>query len=228
MGQAGINGVGSFYATRALLGLIEGGFIADTILYLSYFYTSGELTIRLSYFWVAYTITNIIGALLAAGILEMRHHTHLEGWRWLFALEGAFTFLIGLFALFYLPASPTQTHRSLWGRIRGKGWFTEHEETIIVNKVIRDDPTKSDSELTCTPALADLQCTTERACLSMSCGTLSWTTTSGLCILSVSPPTSVLAVSVPTSLSPCALSATQLCKPISSLFRVVFSASLAS
>lgn len=145
--QAAIKNKSGFYATRALLGLIEGGFIADTILYLSYYYTSSQLTIRLSFFWVSLTVTNIIGALLAAGILEMRHRTHLEGWRWLFAIEGAITFLIGVFAFFYLPPSPTETHKSLWSRLRGKGWFTEREETIIVNKVLRDDPTKSSSEL---------------------------------------------------------------------------------
>jgi len=59
----------------------------------------------------------------------------------LFLVEGALTFLIGLFAWFYLPPGPTQTA----GGLRGKnGWFTPREETIIVNKVLRDDPTKSD------------------------------------------------------------------------------------
>lgn len=38
-----------------------------------------------------------------------------------------------------MPASPTQTK----GGFRGKnGWFTEHEEKILVNRVIRDDPSK--------------------------------------------------------------------------------------
>jgi hypothetical protein len=31
-----------FFVTRALLGLIEGGFIADTILYLSYYYSESK------------------------------------------------------------------------------------------------------------------------------------------------------------------------------------------
>ncbi|TXT12835.1 hypothetical protein VHUM_01236 [Vanrija humicola] len=141
--QVGLTGRTSFYITRALLGLIEGGFIADTILYLSYFYTSAELTIRLAFFWVSLTITTIIGAFLAAGILKLRDHTHLEGWRWLFAIEGTLTFLIGIFAFFYLPPGPTQTHKTVISKIRGHGWFTEREETIIVNKVLRDDPTKS-------------------------------------------------------------------------------------
>lgn len=38
-----------------------------------------------------------------------------------------------------MPASPTQTK----GGFRGKnGWFNEHEEKILVNRVLRDDPSK--------------------------------------------------------------------------------------
>lgn len=47
MSQCAIQGKKSFYATRALLGVLEGGFIPDIVLWLSYFYTSRELPIRL-------------------------------------------------------------------------------------------------------------------------------------------------------------------------------------
>jgi hypothetical protein len=47
MSQCAISGKSSFYATRSLLGLLEGGFIPDIVLWLSYFYTSRELPIRL-------------------------------------------------------------------------------------------------------------------------------------------------------------------------------------
>ncbi|KAF1815589.1 phthalate transporter [Eremomyces bilateralis CBS 781.70] len=139
--QAFLSGKSSFYACRSLLGLIEGGFIPDAILYMSYFYTSSELPIRLSYFWTAYQSTSVISAFLAYGILRLRGVNGMEGWRWLFALEGTLTGLIGIISAFYLPPSPTQTK----SRFRGKdGWFTEHQEKIMVNRVLRDDPSKGD------------------------------------------------------------------------------------
>ncbi|KAF2486466.1 major facilitator superfamily domain-containing protein [Neohortaea acidophila] len=152
-----------FYICRCLLGIIEGGFIPDVILYLSYFYTSVELPTRLSFFWVAYQSTNIVSAFLAYGILRLggpvvhetvgtgAHklkfsydtpgHQGLYGWQWLFALEGTLTGIIGIISYFYLPPSPYQTA----SKFRGKdGWFTVHEEKIIANRILRDDPSKGD------------------------------------------------------------------------------------
>ncbi|KAK2668711.1 Major facilitator superfamily [Fusarium oxysporum f. sp. vasinfectum] len=129
----------SFYATRALLGLIEGGFIPDALLYLSYFYTNRELPMRVGFFYCASNGTFIVAAFLAYGILHMRSVGDWEGWRWLFVLEGTLTFFIGVVSWFYLPPGPTQT--ASW--FRGKdGWFTEREEVIMVNRVLRDDPGK--------------------------------------------------------------------------------------
>lgn len=144
--QAFLGGKSSFYACRALLGLIEGGFIPDNILYLSYFYTGFELPARLSWFWVSYQSTQIISAFLAFGILRLGGRNGMEGWRWLFALEGMLTGLIGVSAWFYLPPSPTQSATtSKINPFRGeKGWFNEREEKIMVNRVLRDDPSKGD------------------------------------------------------------------------------------
>jgi MFS family permease len=137
--QAFLSGKSSFYACRALLGLIEGGFIPDNILYLSYWYTGKELPRRLSFFWTAYQFTSIVGAFLALGLLKLRGANGLAGWRWLFAIEGTITGLIGVATYFYLPPSPTQTSSFIRGR---NGWFDEREEKIMVNRILRDDPSK--------------------------------------------------------------------------------------
>jgi len=91
--------------------------------------------------------TNIVSSFLAYGILHLRGHSGLrgEGWRYLFAIEGGLTALLGILAWFYLPPSPTQTKsHGIKGYLRGKrGWFTEREEVIMVTRILRDDPGKS-------------------------------------------------------------------------------------
>ncbi|KAF4501222.1 nicotinamide mononucleotide permease [Fusarium agapanthi] len=140
-GQFWLDGRASFLACRALLAIFQGGFIPDTILYLSYFYTASELTIRLAFFWTAYNVADIISGFLGAGFLQLRGWHGYEGWRWLFLFEGLLTLVVGISAWFLMPAGPTQTS----GILRGKnGWFTEREERIMVNRVIRDDPSKGD------------------------------------------------------------------------------------
>ncbi|CAD0025108.1 unnamed protein product [Aureobasidium pullulans] len=117
--QAGLNGRSSFYVCRCLIGVLEGGFIPDLVLWLSYFYTSTELPIRLSFFWTALNLTTIVASLLAFGIFHLDNAHGLAGWRWLFLIE-------------------TKT----W--FRPKGWFTDREVKIVVNRVLRDDPSKGD------------------------------------------------------------------------------------
>ncbi|KAK3380489.1 major facilitator superfamily domain-containing protein [Lasiosphaeria ovina] len=101
-----------FYITRALIGACEGGFIPGTILYATYFYTSKELSIR-----------------------GIGGHT---GWFWLFLLEGLLSVVIAIISFFYLPASPTNTTSA----ISRKPWYTERQEVIMVNRILRDDPAK--------------------------------------------------------------------------------------
>jgi hypothetical protein len=66
------------------------------ILYLSYFYKNRELPVRLACFWTSFVSTNIVSAFLAYGILHLGGRSGLEGWRWLFAIEGGLTGLIGV------------------------------------------------------------------------------------------------------------------------------------
>lgn len=58
----------------------------------------------------------------------------------LFLLEGLFTSFVGVASWVLMPPSITQTR----GRGRGKGYFDEREEKILVNRLLRDDPSKGD------------------------------------------------------------------------------------
>lgn len=78
------------------------------------------------------------------------------GWFWLFLLEGTLvrqrpivstrpslilgmqTIILGLISYIWLPSSPVGTKTLLWQ----KPWYTPREETITVNRILRDDPAK--------------------------------------------------------------------------------------
>lgn len=138
--QAGLQGRASFFAARCLLGMLEGGFIPDLVLWLSYFYKSGELAVRLSFFWVSSDLTVVIAYFLAYALLHMDGISGVAGWRWLFLIEGLITLVFGIASIFLMPASAVQT--KAW--FRPDGWFTDREEAIVVNRVLRDDPGKGD------------------------------------------------------------------------------------
>ncbi|KAJ3555922.1 hypothetical protein NM688_g2306 [Phlebia brevispora] len=138
--QFWLTGRSSFLVCRALLGFIQGGFIPDLILYLSYYYTKTELPIRLAFFWMSSNVCSIVASFIAYGVLHMRGVLGKAGWRWLFLIEGIITFIIGFATYFMMPPSPTQTKS--W--FRPNGWFNEREETIIVSRALRDDPSKGD------------------------------------------------------------------------------------
>ncbi|OJJ60212.1 hypothetical protein ASPSYDRAFT_57687 [Aspergillus sydowii CBS 593.65] len=138
--QFWLNSRASFLALRVVIGVLQGGFIPDIILYLSYFFKSDELPLRLAIFWMANRLTDVISPLIAYGVLHMRGTHGQEGWRWLFLIEGLITLLIGIWSIFQMAPSPTQT-KAWW---RPNGWFNEHEEKIMVNRILRDDPSKGD------------------------------------------------------------------------------------
>ena len=82
-----LSGRASFLACRCLLGVLQGGFIPDAVLYLSYFYKSRELSIRLGFFWTAIVFADIFAAVSAYSLLHMRGVLGYSGWRWLFLVE---------------------------------------------------------------------------------------------------------------------------------------------
>lgn len=131
--QAAMQGKAGFYTTRVLLGVLQGGFIPDLVLWLSYFYKSNELPLRLSFFWTAEDLTSVVTSLLAFALLHLDGVDGLSGWRWLFLIEALITLTVGVAAFFLMPASAVAT--KTW--FRPKGWFTDREVGIVVNRVCR-------------------------------------------------------------------------------------------
>ncbi len=132
-------------------------FIPDVILYLSYYYTKTDLPVRLAFFWSINYIADLVTAFLAVGLLKMRGTLGYAGWRWMFLIEGLVTLVVGGMSTFdsdqvddrltnpevasfwLMPQAPAKTKT----RLVPRGYFNEREAKIVVNRTLRDDPTKS-------------------------------------------------------------------------------------
>ncbi|KAK0492465.1 hypothetical protein EDD18DRAFT_1334204 [Armillaria luteobubalina] len=76
---------------------------------------------------------------MASGLLQLRGIGGLEGWKWLFLIDGIITTAVAVATWFYLPNNITQTG----GGLRGwKPWFDERQLQIGVTRVIQDDISK--------------------------------------------------------------------------------------
>jgi MFS family permease len=98
-----VHNFGSFVAVRALLGCAEGGLLPGMVLYLSQFYKRTELAVRIGIFYTAASLSGAFGGLLARGLSAIGPRGGLEGWRWIFIIEGLLTALCGVLSIFALP-----------------------------------------------------------------------------------------------------------------------------
>ncbi|KAL0083321.1 major facilitator superfamily domain-containing protein [Phycomyces blakesleeanus] len=133
-----------FMCIRVFIAVTEAGFIPACLLYLSLWYKTTELATRLSWFWGIQAFASAFSGLISSGIFKMHGIAGLEGWKWLFLLDGIGTQIVGFVAFFYLPGSPYKTA----GLLRGKGWFDERQAKIAYTRIVRDDLTKKEHNKT--------------------------------------------------------------------------------
>ena len=102
---AAVHTPGQLYAARFALGAAEAGFFPGVIVFLSHWFIPSDRAKATSNFMAAIPLSLVIGSPIAGWILS-HHWLDLEGWRWLFALEGLPAVLLGAVAFFLLTDRP--------------------------------------------------------------------------------------------------------------------------
>jgi MFS family permease len=102
IGTGFMKNVGQLYASRLLLGVFESGLFPCLALYLSSWYKPREQALRISYLFVSAALSGSFGGLFAYALLKMDGIAGLEGWRWLFIIEGCASVLVAIVAYFVL------------------------------------------------------------------------------------------------------------------------------
>ncbi len=108
------------YLARFLLGAAEAGFFPGVIVYLTHWFVYEDRAKAVANFMAAIPFSFIIGSPLAGALLGV-HWFGLQGWRWLFLLEGVPAVVLGVVTLFYLPDWP---HDAEWLAPDERQWIT--------------------------------------------------------------------------------------------------------
>ncbi|KAI8943323.1 hypothetical protein NX059_001341 [Plenodomus lindquistii] len=114
-------------AARMALGLAEGGLFPGVAFYITLWYKRSETGSRIAIFFSAATAAGAFGGLLARGIMEMDGVAGIDGWGWIFILEGIATVVVA-FASFFLLHDYPETAKFL----------KENERAEIVQRLRED------------------------------------------------------------------------------------------
>jgi MFS transporter, ACS family, tartrate transporter len=117
-----------FYSLRFLLGVGEAGFFPGMILYLTFWFPTRYRVRTVALFMAAAAFSSVVGNILSGIILRrMPGVMGLEGWQWLFVLEGLPASVLGVIVLFYLPNGPGDAR-----------WLSE-DERLWLKKRLSDE-----------------------------------------------------------------------------------------
>jgi MFS transporter, ACS family, tartrate transporter len=110
----------SFYTLRFLLGVAEAGFFPGIIFYLTYWYPARERARAYAWFLAAIPVSGVIGGPISGALLGLHGVLGLQGWQWLFLLEGIPSIVVGVAVLFLLPDRPRDAR---WLPVAEREWL---------------------------------------------------------------------------------------------------------
>jgi ACS family tartrate transporter-like MFS transporter len=119
-----VQGPLSFYALRFALGVAEAGFLPGILFYLAQWFPKGERARAISWFMVGIPLSTVFGAPVAGMLLELDGWHGLQGWQWLFVLEGLPAVIFGVVTWFWLPDTP-----------RDVRWLSPDEQQHVEKRV---------------------------------------------------------------------------------------------
>jgi MFS family permease len=106
MATAFIAGHISFYILRLMLGITEAGFFPGVILYLTYWFPNAFKGRVIGLFYFGPPLAFIVGGPLSGTLMQLPEIWDLQGWQWMFLIEGSLAAVVGAWAFWYLDSVP--------------------------------------------------------------------------------------------------------------------------
>ncbi|SPQ18456.1 12f85405-1c5e-435d-89c3-73d30648162f [Thermothielavioides terrestris] len=118
-------------ALRVLLGAAMSGIFPGLAYLISTWYPRREQQLRFAFMQSGEVIVLATGSLVNYGLNRLDGRGGLEGWRWMFVVQGLVTCLIGAVTFWWMVDFPENAHKSFR--------FLSAEEASIVSKRIQTD-----------------------------------------------------------------------------------------
>jgi MFS transporter, ACS family, tartrate transporter len=126
MGMGFIQNATQFYTLRFLIGAAEAGFFPAMIVYLGQWFRASDRGKAVAVFMSAISLAMVLGGPVSGALLKLSW-LGIEGWRWLFILEGLPAVLLGVSVLFFLTERPQDAQ-----------WLPDDEKTWLVAELERE------------------------------------------------------------------------------------------
>lgn len=119
-----VTGPVSYYVLRLLLGAAEAGFFPGVLLYLTYWFPNRTKAQVLGLFYFGAPLALVVGGPISGVLLQIPAASGLQGWQWMFLIEGLLAVIVGIGAFFYLPDRP-----------QNAAWLAEIQKSSLLKEL---------------------------------------------------------------------------------------------
>ncbi|KAJ5604874.1 hypothetical protein N7510_010028 [Penicillium lagena] len=105
LGNGWVTSYGGLAALRLILGLFQGCLFPCLALFVANWYKREELSVRMAFLFASSALAGAFGGLLAFAIYHMDGIASMEGWRWVYIIEGIVTIVFGIASYWIVPGS---------------------------------------------------------------------------------------------------------------------------
>lgn len=120
-----------FIALRLLLGIAEAGFFPGVVFLLSQWIPRRYLAGSIATFYLGVPISQVIGAPVSVGLMDLGGRFGMAGWRLMYVCEGIPAIILGIVCLFYLTDAPADAR-----------WLPDEERAWLVGTLTQEEVEK--------------------------------------------------------------------------------------
>lgn len=126
-----VNGESTYFIVRFLLGAAEAGFFPAILFYLTLWFPAAQRVTVLGIFILAQPVSNALGAPVSGLLLQMDGVMGLQGWQWLYIIEGIPAIALGLLTPILMTDRPRDAK---WLDADERNWLTATMDAELAAK----------------------------------------------------------------------------------------------